>query len=128
MAGTEPEEGTTPHYQQRQEGQQTTPVAEPLADEARILLDPAQVAVRNLPGDLTLLVYPVPTMGSAVVRLSLEAGSVYDPAGKAGLAQLTAQLLTRGTETYTPEELAAKPMRWACPSRSTAVVKRRSAT
>jgi len=40
------------------------------------------------------------------IRLSLTAGERDDPAGREGLASMTAQLLTKGTESRTAEEIA----------------------
>lgn len=107
-AGAEPEEGTTPAYQQRTDHAVPAVQITPLPAADQVLLDPARVTERRLASGLRLLVHPIPGLRSATVRLSLEAGAIGDPAGKAGLAQLTAQLLTRGTERYTAEELARK--------------------
>jgi zinc protease len=41
------------------------------------------------------------------VTLSFRCGGIYDPAGKEGLSTLVAELLTKGTETRTAEQLAA---------------------
>ena len=43
----------------------------------------------------------------ASVSLSFRAGEIYDPPGKEGLAQLAAEVLTKGTATRSAEELAA---------------------
>ena len=42
------------------------------------------------------------------VTLALQAGSAYDPPGKAGLASLVAEVLTKGTTTRTADQLAAQ--------------------
>jgi zinc protease len=56
------------------------------------------LASRNvLPNGAVLLVAERPAIPIAVVRVYLRAGSVYDPADAGGLANLTADLLTRGT-------------------------------
>ncbi|MGE5707220.1 MAG: M16 family metallopeptidase [Bacteroidota bacterium] len=39
-------------------------------------------------------------------RLILKAGGVFDPAGKSGVSDFTADLLTKGTKKYTAEQLA----------------------
>ncbi|HYF94356.1 MAG TPA: pitrilysin family protein [Symbiobacteriaceae bacterium] len=97
-------QGTTPEYQ--------TPghaAAEPPAAGKRsAILDRSRIVRRELPGGATLLVYPAETIPSALVRVQMEAGPGFDPEGKAGLARLTAQLLTRGTNAYTADELAIK--------------------
>ncbi|HEY2825232.1 MAG TPA: insulinase family protein, partial [Gemmatimonadales bacterium] len=41
------------------------------------------------------------------LRLVLPAGSRYEPAGKEGLADLTAELLTKGTATRTADQISA---------------------
>jgi zinc protease len=41
------------------------------------------------------------------VTLSFRAGGIYDPSGKEGLSTLVAELLTKGTETRTAEQIAA---------------------
>jgi len=42
------------------------------------------------------------------VTLSFRAGDIYDPAGKEGLAGLTAELVTKGTATRTADQIAAQ--------------------
>jgi zinc protease len=106
--GAEPEEGTTPDYQQRTGHAQPAVEIRPLPAEEKVLLDPDRVIRREMPEGWTLLVYPIAGMKSASIRLSLEAGAICDPPEKAGLANLTAQLLTRGTERYSAEALARK--------------------
>ena len=49
-----------------------------------------------LPNGAVLLVAERPAIPIVVVRVSVPAGAVRDPAGGAGLAGLTAELLTRG--------------------------------
>ncbi|MGH7700985.1 MAG: M16 family metallopeptidase, partial [Gemmatimonadales bacterium] len=41
------------------------------------------------------------------ISLALPAGNRYEPAGRAGLADLVAELLTKGTKTRTAEQIAA---------------------
>lgn len=53
----------------------------------------------TLPNGVAVLVAERPGLPIAVVRASVEAGATLDPADKAGVASLTAQLLTRGTAT-----------------------------
>ncbi len=96
--------GTTPEYQQPGRHR-----AEPPAPGVRSrILDHERIVRRTLPFGTTLLVYPAPTIPSAYVCLHMEAGAVHDPAGKEGLAQLTAQMLTRGSRGFTAEELAVR--------------------
>jgi len=58
-----------------------------------------------LPNGMVLLVAERPTIPIVVVRLYLRAGSVYDPPDAGGLANLTADMLTRGTVKRTGPEL-----------------------
>jgi len=58
-----------------------------------------------LPNGIVLLVAERPAIPIVVVRLYTRAGSVYDPPGAGGLANLTADLLTRGTAKHTAPEL-----------------------
>lgn len=54
----------------------------------------------------TLLVAERPGVPMVVMNMLLTTGSTADPLGKAGLANLTAELLTRGTQKYTAQVLA----------------------
>jgi zinc protease len=66
----------------------------------------APIAHREvLPNGVVLLVAERPTIPIVVVRAYVRAGSVYDPADAGGLANLTADLLTRGTAKRTGPEL-----------------------
>ena len=58
-----------------------------------------------LPNGIRLLVAERPAIPIVVVRVSLRAGSVFDPAEAGGLANLTAALLTRGTAKRTGPQL-----------------------
>ncbi len=58
-----------------------------------------------LPNGVVLLVAERPAIPIVVVRVYVRAGSVYDPADAGGLANLTADLLTRGTAKRTGPEL-----------------------
>nr|PZN73267.1 MAG: insulinase family protein [Bacillota bacterium] len=94
--------GGTPDYQRSADRR----VPRPEAGPARPVLSPERVVRRELPGGAVLLVFPTPTVPSVFVRVQMEAGAVHEPPGKAGLAQLVAGLLTRGTAQYTAQELA----------------------
>ena len=97
-------EASTPAYQKPG----NEPKENPAAGKRGKILDHERIVRRELPGGATLLVYPADTIPSVCVRVQVEAGAVHDPAGKEGLAQLTAQLLTRGSQPFTAEELALK--------------------
>ena len=58
-----------------------------------------------LPNGAVLLVAERPAIPIVVLRVYVRAGSVYDPADAGGLANLTADLLTRGTAKRTGPEL-----------------------
>lgn len=94
--------GTTPEYQKPAD----RPVPRPQAGSARPVLAPERVVRRRLSGGAVLLLLPAPAVPSVFVRVQMEAGAVHEPPEKAGLAQLVAGLLTRGTASYTAQELA----------------------
>ena len=58
-----------------------------------------------LPNGIRLLVAERPAIAIVVVRVSIRAGSAFDPPDAGGLANLTADLLTRGTTRRTAPEL-----------------------
>ena len=58
-----------------------------------------------LPNGIRLLVAERPAIPIVVVRLSIRAGSAFDPPDAGGLANLTADLLTRGTARRRAPEL-----------------------
>ncbi|HWI66573.1 MAG TPA: pitrilysin family protein [Symbiobacteriaceae bacterium] len=96
--------GTTPEYQKsgHEKGEPPAPA------KRNPILDRSRIVRRELPNGATLLVYPAETIPSALVRVQVESGPVYDPAGKEGLARIVSQLLTRGTQAYSADELAIK--------------------
>jgi zinc protease len=61
----------------------------------------------SLPNGMTLILVENHEQPSLSVSLSFRAGSIYDPAGKEGLADIVAELLTKGTPTRTAEQIAA---------------------
>ncbi|HET8578856.1 MAG TPA: pitrilysin family protein [Methylomirabilota bacterium] len=58
-----------------------------------------------LPNGIRLLVAERPAIPIVIVRVSIRAGSAFDPPEAGGLANLTAELLTRGTAKRTGPEL-----------------------
>ncbi|HZS34500.1 MAG TPA: pitrilysin family protein [Methylomirabilota bacterium] len=58
-----------------------------------------------LPNGLVVLVAERPGIPMVSVRVVVEAGAAYDPADRAGLAALTARLLTRGSGARTAPEV-----------------------
>ena len=61
----------------------------------------------TLPNGLKLLVVRNPKQPVTAVTLAFAAGSSYDPAGKSGLADLTATLLTKGAGKRSADEISA---------------------
>ena len=59
-----------------------------------------------LPNGLTVVLQSSPRLPVVNFRLVARAGSVYDPAGKEGLARLTAELLTQGAGTRSAQQVA----------------------
>ena len=84
---------------------QRTPLPQPGAEVA-----PATPTVADfrLSNGLRVLVAPTSGMPLASARLSFKAGSSDDPADKAGVATLTASLLTQGTKTKTAPQIATE--------------------
>lgn len=60
----------------------------------------------TLPNGLRVVVAPVRKLPLVTVLALVDAGSVSDPAGQEGVAQLTASLLTEGTGNLTGAQLA----------------------
>jgi zinc protease len=60
-----------------------------------------------LPNGMTLLLVENHEQPTLSVSISFRAGNAYDPAGKEGVAAITAELLTKGTPTRTAEQIAA---------------------
>jgi len=61
----------------------------------------------TLPNGVSLVVIEHHEEPVVSVSLSFRAGALYDPPGKEGLSELTAELLTKGTPTRSAEQLAA---------------------
>lgn len=59
----------------------------------------------RLPNGLRLVVAPRHQLPLASIELLIESGGAHDPAGKPGLASMTASLLRRGTESRTADEI-----------------------
>ncbi|MFM8779952.1 MAG: M16 family metallopeptidase, partial [Gemmatimonadota bacterium] len=90
-----------------------SPIAEaqgPTRPPAPMPLTPAQFppfAEATLPNGLRLLVVPSTKQPVLSVTLALPAGNTYDPAGRSGLAELMAGLLTKGAGTRSADEISA---------------------
>lgn len=77
----------------------------PPAPQRPVQFPPFQEA--TLPGGLRLVVIEHHEQPVLSIRITFPAGSFYDPAGKEGLAAMVAELLTKGTEGRTAEQIAA---------------------
>ncbi len=64
------------------------------------------VTVRALPNGLTVLVAEYHEVPVVIFHLLVQGGAAYDPAGKEGIAELTADLMRQGTTRRNAEELA----------------------
>lgn len=62
----------------------------------------------TLPNGLQLVVIEHHEQPVVSVSLAFRAGGIYDPAGREGLAELTAELLSRGTDSRDAEQIAAQ--------------------
>ena len=76
-----------------------TPAAETL-----VLQIPSQTV--TMPNGLTVVVSPKDKLPVAAISVRFRVGSAYDPEDKAGLADLTARLLDKGTTTRTATAIA----------------------
>ncbi|MGH7428616.1 MAG: M16 family metallopeptidase [Candidatus Methylomirabilaceae bacterium] len=71
-----------------------------------VLVTAAPLAERRvLDSGLTLLVASRRALPIVTVKVTVRAGSLWEPEGRAGLANLTASLLTRGTATHTAAQI-----------------------
>jgi len=87
--------------------QEPFPTRPPLAAPLRpVRFPPFQEAA--LPNGMTLLLVENHEQPTLSVSLSFRAGSVYDPAGKEGVAGLVAELLTKGTPSRSADQIAAE--------------------
>lgn len=99
---------------------QLAPAGEPtvLAPEAKrapvpqpgppVVIETPQLFERRLPNGLRVVVAPRPGIGIVSARLSLDAGGADAPAGQAGVAVLTAGLLTKGAAGRSAEAVTAE--------------------
>ncbi len=83
-------------------GEQTTP---PAPGPPRPLNIPSPTD-KTLANGLRVIVIPKPGVPLVAARLMIKTGGEADPADKAGLADMTASLLTKGTTTKSAEEIA----------------------
>jgi zinc protease len=81
---------------------ETTPPP-PAAPRPARLPHPVEKTLKN---GLRVIVIDKPGVPLVAARLLIKSGAEADPAAKAGLADLTAALLTKGTDTRTAEQIA----------------------
>lgn len=60
----------------------------------------------RLPSGITILGHARPLTPAVVIRISLQAGAMYDPSGKEGLAYFTARMMQRGTSHHTFQQIS----------------------
>ncbi|HEX8171712.1 MAG TPA: pitrilysin family protein [Thermoanaerobaculia bacterium] len=81
---------------------QTAPPPPAAPREAKI----PQPVERTLSNGLRVIVVPKPGIPLVAARLMIKTGAAADPAGRAGLADMTATVLTKGTKTQSAEQIA----------------------
>jgi len=79
---------------------------QPPAPQAPVSLAVAAPAERTLPNGLRVIVSPDRDLPLVSANLVVEAGGAMDPAGKPGVANLTAELITKGTRTRSATQIA----------------------
>jgi zinc protease len=82
--------------------QQVAPPAPAAPREAKL----PQPVEKTLANGLRVIVVPKHDIPLVAARLLVKTGGAADPADKAGLAQLTASVLTKGTKTRSAEQIA----------------------
>lgn len=65
-----------------------------------------KAATRTLANGLRVFVVPDREQPAVTVQLVLDAGAVRDPAGRPGVAEMTASLITQGTQRRTAQQIA----------------------
>jgi zinc protease len=85
-----------------QDAQQTSPPAPAAPRDAKI----PQAVEKTLDNGLRVIVVQKSGIPLVASRLLIKTGGAADPAGKAGLAQLTSTVLTQGTKTKSAEQIA----------------------
>ena len=83
-----------------------TPLETPPAPGPMRRGQPVQATEKTLPNGLRVIVVPRPGTGLVTLDAEIKAGAADDPADKAGLADFTASLLTRGTTSRTASQIA----------------------
>src|SRR5690348_13588435 len=77
----------------------------PKLEEAHPLKLP-NVVQKELPNGLKLVLLEDHSQPAIWLRLAISAGTIRDPRGKIGLAQMTASLLDKGTPTRSESQIA----------------------
>jgi zinc protease len=83
------------------------PTRPPAPAPLRPVRFPAFVTAR-LPNGMDLIVVEQHKQPVVTVSLALPGGNIYEPADKVGLADFVAELLTKGTESRTADQIAAQ--------------------
>lgn len=75
----------------------------PFTAHASPKIEPKRVVLKN---GITLLLVETHALPMVNVSVAIKTGAIYDPRGKAGVANLTASLLDEGTKTRTSQQIA----------------------
>lgn len=97
-AATRPANSLAPEGQREQ----------PPAPIAAVSVTPPVIAEGRLPTGLSLVSVKTGTVPIATMTMVLKGGAATDPAGKAGLAGMAADLATKGTRARTAQQIAAE--------------------
>ncbi|MET1110322.1 MAG: pitrilysin family protein [Allosphingosinicella sp.] len=80
----------------------------PPAPGAAVRVTPPAISVTKLPTGLSIVTARSGQVPLATMTLVVKGGSSTDPAGKAGLATMAAELATKGTATRSAEQISAE--------------------
>jgi zinc protease len=80
----------------------------PPAPGAAVPVTPPKIAESRLPSGLAVVTAQTGTVPLATMTLALKGGSSTDPARRAGLAAMAANLATKGTATRSAQQIAAE--------------------
>lgn len=81
------------------------PLPKPVETKIEKAVEPKRIV---LPNGMVVIVQENPSNATVAVRGSLNAGGVFDPSDKKGLASFTAGMLSRGTEKRTALQIASE--------------------
>ncbi|HET9212952.1 MAG TPA: pitrilysin family protein [Thermoanaerobaculia bacterium] len=105
LAQTKAKTKAAPPAAQKAMAKPSTPATPPPPAPAKEIRFPA-FQEKTLPNGLRLVVIEQHEQPLVSLRMLLDAGKAYEPDGKAGLANATAALLTKGTATRSAQQIA----------------------